>query len=57
MLDKVKRHHLKIRPHIKTHKTIEGALYQLFGKKDVDVGDSHGITVSTLGEAEALNSI
>lgn len=45
---------VKLRPHIKTHKTLEGALCQLKGTTDknafasLDVSD--GICVSTLGE-------
>lgn len=45
MLDKARRSAVVLRPHIKTHKTLEGAYLQL--------GGSTGpITVSTLAEAE-----
>lgn len=45
MLDKAKKSNVRLRPHVKTHKTIEGARLQ--------VGTDKGpITVSTLAEAE-----
>lgn len=43
ILNICKRHNLKLRPHIKTHKTEEGALLQTGGKKEC-------IVVSTLAE-------
>ncbi|HKI43877.1 MAG TPA: alanine racemase [Balneolales bacterium] len=44
MIERACWHSLKLRPHVKTHKTLEGARYQL--------GDRfHAITVSTLAEA------
>lgn len=45
MIDRAKQHGVRLRPHVKTHKTIEGARYQL-GK------EFSGITVSTMAEAE-----
>ena len=45
MLDKARDAGVTLRPHVKTHKTVEGARLQLGG-------DSGPITVSTLAEAE-----
>jgi D-serine deaminase-like pyridoxal phosphate-dependent protein len=45
MLDRAHRLGVSLRPHVKTHKTIEGALLQTCGSR------TNGIVVSTLGEA------
>lgn len=46
MLDRARRSGVAFRPHVKTHKTIEGARIQ--------TGGSGAITVSTMAEAEAF---
>ena len=46
MIDKASECNLSLRPHVKTHKTLEGALRQTKGLKDKK------IVVSTLSEAE-----
>eukprot|EP01095_Lingulamoeba_sp_RSL-Kostka_P018201 TRINITY_DN988_c0_g1_i1.p1 TRINITY_DN988_c0_g1~~TRINITY_DN988_c0_g1_i1.p1 ORF type:complete len:425 (+),score=145.23 TRINITY_DN988_c0_g1_i1:124-1398(+) len=54
MLNFVNKHHnITLRPHIKTHKTIKGALYQLFGEENFEGLNTQQskIVVSTLGEA------
>lgn len=61
MLERCKAWNVSLRPHIKTHKTIEGALYQLFGSnyksrnqiKEV----KRKIVVATMGEAEVFKCV
>lgn len=45
MIRRAKSHGVRLRPHVKTHKTIEGARFQLGN-------EFNGITVSTMAEAE-----
>ena len=58
MLRTVREQGVSLRPHVKTHKTIEGAFFQLFGDDAVALrterlaNASCKIAVSTLGEAE-----
>ena len=49
MLERAARLGCRLRPHVKTHKTIEGALLQTGGRKS-------GIVVSTLAEAQFFAS-
>ena len=57
MISKSKDRGVGLRPHIKTHKTIEGAFYQIYGDDIIDKrmermnSEECKITVSTLGEA------
>lgn len=58
MIEKAKSKQVGLRPHIKTHKTFEGAFYQLYGDDNLELrkerlsSSTCKITVSTLGEAE-----
>ena len=56
MLERCKTWNVTLRPHIKTHKTIEGALYQLFGSnyksRNQVKNVKRKIVVATMGEAE-----
>lgn len=58
MIEKANSKNVTLRPHIKTHKTIEGAFYQIYGDDKKELRNSRlssvscKITVSTLGEAE-----
>ena len=58
MIEKTKQLGIELRPHIKTHKTIEGAFYQIFGDDDISLREKRvkspecKICVSTLGEAK-----
>ena len=57
MLEVAQKQGVSLRPHVKTHKTIEGAFFQLFGDDDPHTrperlaSPSCKIVVSTLGEA------
>jgi D-serine deaminase-like pyridoxal phosphate-dependent protein len=57
MINRAKDLQVELRPHIKTHKSIEAALYQLYGNdlSNLTVEKFHNtakITVSTLGESD-----
>eukprot|EP01116_Phalansterium_solitarium_P009124 TRINITY_DN23157_c0_g1_i1.p1 TRINITY_DN23157_c0_g1~~TRINITY_DN23157_c0_g1_i1.p1 ORF type:complete len:408 (-),score=142.11 TRINITY_DN23157_c0_g1_i1:268-1491(-) len=52
MLAKAKQLGVKMRPHMKTHKTLEAGHYQVHGSSGGFEGVVVGVEVSTLGEAE-----
>jgi hypothetical protein len=52
MLENAQKANILVRPHIKTHKTIEGAIYQNYG--ELSERNDGRIVVSTLQEAQVL---
>jgi D-serine deaminase-like pyridoxal phosphate-dependent protein len=57
MLDLCKRFNVQLRPHIKTHKTLEGAILQLTGNENGVAKEDDKIVVSTLEEARFFSRL
>lgn len=50
MADYARQHHLQLRPHTKTHKSL------FFAAKQLEAGQCSGLTVAKVGEAQVLSS-